>query len=329
MRRRRFITLLGLGGAASLAPSVLRLGRAADAYPNKPIRIIVPAAPGGPNDDPARMAAQILPPKLGQPVVVEHRPGAGGAIGSREVAKAAPDGYTLLSAGTGMLAVTPVLSASAGYDPTRDFAPIAEFMEGFHVLVVHPSAPWRSVKDLVDDARANPGKINFAHTGTGNLPHLSAELFMSRAGVSLVGVPYRSGGQSVTAVLGQAVHMAFDNVTLLLPLVAEGKLRALAVTSRERSALAPDLPTMIEAGIPDYDVTTFFGIVAPAGTEAAIISTLNGIIVEALSKPEMQQTIARLGGVARPGSPADFAAVIAAHTRKWAALAKAANIKLD
>jgi tripartite-type tricarboxylate transporter receptor subunit TctC len=329
MRRRRFITLLGLGGAASLAPSVLRLGRAADAYPNKPIRIIVPAAPGGPNDDPARMAAQILPPKLGQPVVVEHRPGAGGAIGSREVAKAAPDGYTLLSAGTGMLAVTPVLSASAGYDPTRDFAPIAEFMEGFHVLVVHPSAPWRSVKDLVDDARANPGKINFAHTGTGNLPHLSAELFMSRAGVSLVGVPYRSGGQSVTAVLGQAVHMAFDNVTLLLPLVAEGKLRALAVTSRTRSALAPELPTMIEAGIPDYDVTTFFGIVAPAGTQTAIISTLNGAIVEALREPQMQQTIARLGGVARPGSPADFAAVIAAHTKKWAALAKAANIKLD
>jgi tripartite-type tricarboxylate transporter receptor subunit TctC len=329
MRRRRFITLLGLGGAASLAPSVLRLGRAADAYPNKPIRIIVPAAPGGPNDDPARMAAQILPPKLGQPVVVEHRPGAGGAIGSREVAKAAPDGYTLLSAGTGMLAVTPVLSASAGYDPLRDFAPVAEFMEGFHVLVVHPSSPWRSVKDLVDDARANPGKINFAHTGTGNLPHLSAELFMSRAGVSLVGVPYRSGGQSVTAVLGQAVHMAFDNVTLLLPLVAEGKLRALAVTSRTRSALAPELPTMIEAGIPDYDVTTFFGIVAPAGTQTAIISTLNGAIVEALREPQMQQTIARLGGVARPGSPADFAAVIAAHTKKWAALAKAANIKLD
>jgi tripartite-type tricarboxylate transporter receptor subunit TctC len=329
MRRRRFITLLGLGGVATLAPAVLRVSRAADAYPNKPIRIIVPAAPGGPNDDPARMAAQILPPKLGQPVVVEHRPGAGGAIGTREVARAAPDGYTLLSAGTGMLAVTPVLSASAGYDPTRDFAPVAEFMEGFHVLVVHPSAPWRSVKDLVDDARANPGKINFAHTGTGNLPHLSAELFMSRAGVSLVGVPYRSGGQSVTAVLGQAVHMAFDNVTLLLPLVAEGKLRALAVTSRARSALAPDLPTMIEAGIPDYDVTTFFGIVAPAGTEAAIISTLNRIIVEALREPQMQQTIARLGGVARPGSPADFAAVIAAHTKKWAALGKVANIKLD
>jgi tripartite-type tricarboxylate transporter receptor subunit TctC len=329
MRRRRFITLLGLGGAATLAPGVLRVSQAADAYPNRPIKIVVPAAPGGPNDDPARMAAQILPPKLGQPVVVEHRPGAGGAIGTREVAKAAPDGYTLLSAGTGMLAVIPALSASAGYDPTRDFAPVAEFMEGFHVLVVHPSSPWRSVKDLVDDARANPGKINYAHTGTGNLPHLSAELFMSRAGVSLVGVPYRSGGESVTAVLGQAVQMAFDNVTLLLPLVAEGKLRALAVTSRTRTTLAPDLPTMIEAGIPDYDVTTFFGIVAPAGTDPAIISTLNALIVEALSMPQMRQTIARLGAVTRPGSPSDFAAVIAAHTKKWAALGKAANIKLD
>lgn len=331
MRRRRFITLLGLGGIANLAPGVLRAGRAADAYPNKPIRIVVPAAPGGPNDDPARMAVQILQPKFGQPVVVEHRPGAGGAIGTREAAKAAPDGYTLLSAGTGMLSVIPALSASAGYDPIRDFAPVAEFMEGFHVLVVHPSSPWRSVRELVDDARANPGKINFAHTGTGNLPHLSAELFMSRAGVSLVGVPYRSGGESVTAVLGQAVHMAFDNVTLLLllPLVAEGKLRALAVTSPARSALAPDLPTMIEAGIADYDVTTFFGIVAPAGTSPAIIGMLNGAIGEALATPAMQQTIARLGAAARPGSPDDFAAVIAAHTKKWAALGKAANIKID
>jgi tripartite-type tricarboxylate transporter receptor subunit TctC len=329
MRRRRFIALLGLGGTAALAPAVLRAGHAADAYPNRPIKIIVPAAPGGPNDDPARMAVQILPPKLGQPVVVEHRPGAGGAIGTREVAKAAPDGYTLLSAGTGMLAVTPVLSASAGYDPTRDFAPVAEFMEGFHVLVVHPSSPWQSVRDLIDDARANPGKINFAHTGTGNLPHLSAELFMSRAGVSLVGVPYRSGGESVTAVLGQAVHMAFDNVTLLLPLVAEGKLRALAVTSPARSALAPALPTMMEAGVPDYDVTTFFGIAAPAGTSPAIVNTLNTAIVEALNTPQMQQTIARLGAVARPGSPSDFAAVIAAHAKKWAALGKAANIKID
>ncbi len=329
MHRRRFITLLGLGGTATLAPAVLRSGRAADAYPNKPIKIVVPAAPGGPNDDPARMAVQILPPKLGQPVVVEHRPGAGGAIGTREVARAMPDGYTLLSAGTGMLAVTPVLSASAGYDPIRDFAPVAEFMEGFHVLVVHPSAPWRSVQDLIDDARANPGKINYAHTGTGNLPHLSAELFMSRAGVSLVGVPYRSGGESVTAVLGQAVHMAFDNVTLLLPLVREGKLRALAVTSRARTALAPDLPTMIEAGVPDYEVTTFFGIVAPIGTDPAIVRMLNAAIVETLTTPQMRETIARLGAVARPGSPADFAAVIAAQTKKWAALGKSANIRLD
>jgi tripartite-type tricarboxylate transporter receptor subunit TctC len=329
MQRRRFITLLGLGGAATLAPAVLRSGRAADAYPNKPIKIVVPAAPGGPNDDPARMAVQILQPKLGQPVVVEHRPGAGGAIGTREVARAMADGYTLLSAGTGMLAVTPVLSASAGYDPIRDFAPVAEFMEGFHVLVVHPSAPWHSVQDLIDDARANPGKINYAHTGTGNLPHLSAELFMSRAGVSLVGVPYRSGGESVTAVLGQAVHMAFDNVTLLLPLVKEGKLRALAVTSRARTALAPDLPTMIEAGVPDYDVTTFFGIVAPIGTNPAIVRMLNEAIVETLTTPQMRETIARLGAVARPGSPADFAAVIAAQTKKWAALGKSANIRLD
>ncbi len=329
MRRRQFINLLGLSGAAGLVAALPVRGRAAGAYPDKPIRIIVPAAPGGPNDDPARMATQILPPKLGQPVVIEYRPGAGGVIGSREVAKAAPDGYTLLSAGTGMLAVIPALSASAGYDPAKDFAPVAQFMEGFQVLVVHPSSPWKSVQDLVEDARANPGKINFAHTGTGNLPHLSAELFMARTQTRLVGVPYRSGGQSVTAVLGQAVQLAFDNVTLLLPLVMEGKLRALAVTNKARSTLTPDLPTMMEAGVPDYDVTTFFGIVAPAGTDPVIVSRLNAAFNEALDTPQIRQTIAQLGATAHPGTPADFAATIAAQTRKWAALGKSADIHID
>ncbi|HEY6258938.1 MAG TPA: tripartite tricarboxylate transporter substrate binding protein [Xanthobacteraceae bacterium] len=301
----------------------------AQSYPTQPIKIIVPAAAGGPTDIPARLSAQILPPKLGQPVVVENRPGAGGAIGGRDVAKAAPDGYTLLAGGGAMLAVLPAMSKRAGYDPTKDFAAVAKFMDSFQVLVVHPASPWKSVRELADDARANPGKLNYAHVGTGHITHLAGEMFMSRTGASIVGVPYRSGGESVTAVLGHAVDLTFENVAILLPLIRDGKLRALAVTSKSRTALAPDLPTMIEAGVPDYEVTTFFGIVAPAGTPRSIVNTLNTTINDSLKTPEMQETIIKLGAVPQPGSPEDFAATIAAQLEKWRALGKMANINID
>ena len=317
--------------AAAMLYVVLSAGDRAPAqsYPNRPIKMIVPAAPGGPNDIPARLAAQILPPKLGQPVVVEHRPGAAGAIATRDVANAAPDGYTLLSGGTGMLAVIPALSRNAGYDPTKSFTAVAKFFEGFQILVVHPSSPWKSLKDLIEDAKANPGKINYAHTGTANIPHLSGELFMASTGTRLVAVPYRSGGESATAVLSQAVHLTFENVTILLPLITEGKLRALAVTSRTRTPLAPDLPTMIEAGVPDYEVLTFFGIVAPAGTPASIVSRLNGAINESLDTAQMREHIGNLGALPRPGTPQDFDAFIAAQMRKWAAVGKSAGVQID
>ena len=301
----------------------------AQSYPNKPIKIIVPATPGGPLDVPARLAARILPPTLGQPVVIEHRPGAGNVIGAREVAKAPPDGYTLLSGATGNLAVVPALSRSAGYDPTKDFVAVAKFMEAPQVLVVHPSSPWKSVQELVDYAKANPGKVNYAHTGTANIPHLNGELLMSIAGVNLVGVPYRSGADNVTAVLSQTVHLTFQSITILLPLISEGKLRALAVTGRKRSPLAPNLPTMIEAGVPDYDVNIFLGLVAPAGTPASIVNKLNATINDALKTPGMQEAITKLGGVPQIGSPEDFAATIAADLQKWRALGKAANITID
>jgi tripartite-type tricarboxylate transporter receptor subunit TctC len=319
----------------ALAMTALTLGPSAAApahaqtYPTQAIRIIVPAAPGGPNDIAARLSAQILQPVLGQPVVVEHRPGAGGAIATREVAKARPDGYTLLAAGGSQLTVLPALSASAGYDPAKDFAPVASFMEGAQILVVHPSLPWRSVHDLIEDARGKPGKLNWSHIGTASLPQLAGELFMAKTGVSMVGVPYRSGGESVTAVLGHAVDLSFENVTLVLPLINEGKLRALAVTSRTRTALAPDLPTMIEAGIPDYEVDTFFGIVAPAGTPSSIVNRLNAAINEALRTPEMQDAIIKLGAVPRTGTPQEFGAAIADQLRKWQALAQVANIRID
>ena len=300
----------------------------AQSYPSKPIRLIVPSAPGGPTDMPARLLSQILP-KLGQPAVVENRPGAGGGVGARAVATAAPDGYTLLVGNTSVFAVLPSVSASAGYDPLKAFAPIAKVSESYQILVVHPSAPWRTVSDVIAQARANPGKLDYAHTGAGGLPHLTAELFRSRAGIDLVGVPYKSGGEAVTAVLAQQVQMTFESVTILLPLIGEGKVRALAITSRSRTPLAPDLPTMVEAGVPDYEVTTFNGVVAPAGTAPEIVALLGDTIGEGLRTTEMRETIARLGAVSQPGSPAEFAAFIAAQNGKWRAVARSANIRVD
>jgi tripartite-type tricarboxylate transporter receptor subunit TctC len=325
---------LHLGRSRRAACAILMLAALAtapahaQAYPDKPIRLIVPGAPGGPTDVPARLATQILP-KLGQPAVIENRPGAGGAIGARAVAAAPPDGYTLLVANTSVLAVIPAVSASAGYDPTKSFAPVAKFSASFQILVVHPSSPWRSVKELVDHAKANPGKLNYAHTGAGGLPHLTGELFLARAGVDIVGVPFRSGGEAVTAVLSEAVHMTFEGITILLPLIREGKVRALAVTSRARTSLVPDLPTLIEAGIPDYEVTTFNGFVAPAGTPAGIIDKLNAVINDGLASPEIKDHMVRLGAVVNPGTPQQFGAFMAAELQKWTAVARAANIRID
>jgi tripartite-type tricarboxylate transporter receptor subunit TctC len=301
----------------------------AQTFPDKPIKIIVPAAAGGPTDVPAQLASQILPPRLNQPIVIENRPGAGGAIGAKAVASATADGYTLMAGNTSVFAVIPAVSASAGYDPIKDFAPVAKVSESFQILVVRPSFPANTLKEFIDYAKANPGNLNYAHTGLGGLPHLTAELFKSRTGVDVVGVSYRSGGESVTAVLSDAVHFTFESITILLPLIREGRLRALAVTSRGRTALAPDLPTMIEAGVPDYEVTTFNGVVAPAGTPGSIVGTLNAAINEGLQTAETQGFLQKLGALSRPASPAEFGAFIAAENRKWSAVAKAAGVKID
>ncbi len=323
--RRWFVSVAVVACASVGAPGEV----SAQSYPSQSIRMIVPAGPGSPAELAGRLATQILPSRLGQPVVLDHRPGAGGAIGMREAAKAAPDGYTLLSAGGAQLAVLPAISSRVGVDPAKEFTPVARFMDSFQILVVHPSSPWMSVKDLVDYAKANPGKLNYAHVGPGHLTHLAGELFMQRTGTSLVGVAYRGGQDGLTAVLTQSVHLTIENVAVLLPLIREGKLRALAVTSATRTSLAPDIPTMIEAGIADYDVTTFFGVVAPASTPPAIIGTLNNAINAGLKTPEMQEIIMRMGAVPVVASPEAFGAKMVDDFRKWQAVAKAANIKID
>jgi len=321
------IFLTGAAGALIAVASIVAAN--AQNYPDKPIRIIVPSAPGGPTDVPARLAQQILPSRIGQPIVIENRPGAGGAIGARAVAGAVPDGYTLLAANTSVLAVIPAVSASAGYDPGKDFAPVAKVSESFQILVVLPSFPAKTLKEFIDYAKANPGKLNYAHTGPGGLPHLTAELFKARTGTDIVGVSYRSGGESVTAVLSGAVQATFESITILLPLIREGKVRALGVTTAKRSPLAPDLPTLVEQGVPDYEVLTFNGIVAPKATPAAIVNKLNAAINEGLKMPEMQQTITKLGAVSGSGTPAEFGAFITREFQKWSAVGKAAHVRID
>jgi len=302
---------------------------AADDYPNKPIKLIVAAGAGGPTDLPARLASQILTAKLGQPVVVENRPGAGGALGARVVSSSPADGYTLLMGNTSTLAVIPAVSASAGYDPVKDFIPIVRITEGFQILVVHPSSPWNTVKEFVDDSKANPGKINYGHTGAGGLPHLAGEIFMLRSGAKMTGVSYRSGGESNTAVLSQNVHATLENIAILRTLIGEDKLRGLAVQNKTRTPLLPNLPTMAEAGVPNAEANTFFGIAAPAGTPDSIIKKLNAAINEGMATPEMQKTITSLGSESKPNTPAEFAAYIAAQHQKWVDVGKAAGVKVN
>src|SRR5215469_8441391 len=316
----RWLALAVLAGAGASA--------AAQDYPERPIHLIVPSAPGGPTDLPARLVAQILP-ALGQPAVVENRAGAGGALGARAVANATPDGYTLLVGNTSVFAVWPAVSASAGYDPARSFAPIAKLSESYQIVVVPAASPFKSMREMVAFAKANPGKLNVAHTGLGGLPHLTIELLKARAGIDVVGVPYKSGGESVTAVLGGQVDLTIEGITILLPLIRDGKLHALAVTSRARTPLAPDLPTMIEAGVPDYEVTTFNGVAAPAGTPDAIVQRLNAAINDGMQAADIQSRLLALGAVANPNAPAEFAAFMAAEHAKWSTLAKSANIRVE
>jgi len=301
----------------------------AQSYPDRLVKIIVPQGPGGPTDLLARVAAQRLQTAYGQNVIIENRGGAGGVIAAKAAGSAEGDGYTLFMGNTSVLVLIPILSKTASYDPARLFTPVARLAESYQVLVVHPSLPVKTVAELVAYAKINPSKLNYSSAGIGNTIHLAGELFNHSAGVNIVHVPYNSGAEATTAVLGGQVQMTFVNITGLPPLIADGKLRALAVTSPKRQALMPDVPTMIESGYPDFVVRAFFGIVAPAATPAAIVDKLNATINAEMTSNEMQTTLKRLGAEAGSGTAADFAAFIADERRRWSAVAKAANISID
>ena len=303
--------------------------RAQDRYPSRPIKIIVPTPAGGPVDVMARLVANQIAPALGQSVVIDNRGGAANTIGSAEAARATPDGYTLLYSSSSGLVIAPMLQKNAGYDALKSYDPIALVADTANILVVHPSVPAKSVQELVAYAKAHPGQINFSSGGVGTLPHLMGEYFKSRAGIDVIHVPYRGGGPSIQDVVAGHIQYTIEGISVLLPLIKDGELRALAVTSPTRSPLLPDVPTMIESGFPGFAVTAWTGLLAPAGTPPDITAKLNAAVNTALKTADMKAALDRLAGNALGGAPQDLTKIIKSDIGKWAPIVKALNIQTE
>lgn len=324
----RFAMLAAIAAAmAGVAAAVDVAG--AQSYPSKPIRLVVPAGPGGPNDVLARLLAQQMPQTLGGPVVVENHAGGGGRIGARVVAAAEPDGHTLLIGNTATLANIPAFSKNAGYDPIKSVTAVGKITDSFQVMVVRQDFPAQTVGEFIAHAKANPGKLNFSSSGAGNLTHLSGELLNLKTGAGIVHVPYKSTAESVTATLADQVQMTFSSISIVLPHLQQKTIKALAVTGPKRAPELPEVSTMVEGGVPDYVVTSFFGVVAPSGTPAEIINRLNGAINDALKVPAVLASMKRLGAEPSAGTAQEFSGFIAAELAKWTAVAKSSNITID
>jgi tripartite-type tricarboxylate transporter receptor subunit TctC len=297
-------------------------------YPARPVRLVVPAPPGGGTDILARTLAQKLAERLDQPFVVDNRAGGGGIIGSDVVAKAAADGYTLLMAFTSHV-TNPSLQAKLPYDTLNDFAPVSMVAVVPSVLVLHPTVPAKSVRELIALARARPGTLNYASAGSGSATHLSAVLFSTMAGVTMVHVPYKGGGPALADLLGGQVSLMFGNMASTLPHIQSGRLRALAVTSAKRTPAAPELPTMAEAGLPGYEATAWFALLAPARTPAAVVKRLNAEVVAILQLPDVRQRLAGQGADVTPSTPAELDRYIRSELAKWATVIKASGARAE
>jgi tripartite-type tricarboxylate transporter receptor subunit TctC len=302
---------------------------AAQSYPSKPIRLIVPFAAGGGNDNVARLVGKRLADGLGQPVLVDNRPGAGGVVGAELAAKSAPDGYTLFLGGVGSHAINPNLHEKLPYDPIKDFAPVALLAQAPLVLVVHPSVPANSVAELTAYARAHPGKLNFASNGNGSSSQLAAVMFDSMAGVEMVHVPYKGLSPALADLLSGQVQLMFSSVVAILPHIKAGKLRGLAVTGAKRLASLPELPTIAESGLPGYEASSWYGILAPAGTPRDIVMKLNAGLAKALEQPEVRNSLLAEGAEPVGGSPEAFAAHIRAEKERLGKLIRDAKIRLE
>jgi tripartite-type tricarboxylate transporter receptor subunit TctC len=301
---------------------------AQQAYPSKPIRIVVPYPPGGFNDILGRTLAAKFQEAWGQPAIVDNKPGANTVIGTDAVAKAAPDGHTLLVVAF-PFAVTPSLIKNLPYDTLRDFAPVALCAQSPNILVANPELPVKSVADLIALAKAKPDGLSYASTGNGSSNHISMELFKSLAGVKLVHVPYKGSAPAVVDLLSGQVQVMFDNAPNVMPQVRAGKLRALAQSGATRSPVAPDLPTVAEAGVPGYEVTVWFGLVAPAGTPREIVSKLNAEVLKILALPDVRERFLALGVEPAGSTPEEFARYIRVQMDKWAKVVRDAGVKAE
>jgi tripartite-type tricarboxylate transporter receptor subunit TctC len=324
--RRRVLTAIAGAGAALGFPAI---GPAAaqQKYPEKPIRMIVPFPPGGPIDTMARMTAQELSNRIGQ-VIVENRPGGGSTIGTKDVAAAMPDGYTLMFGSSGSLAVAPALYSSLGVDPLKAFVPIATVALLPHVFVVNNDVPAKTIGEFVAYAKANPGKINYG-AGLGTPPHLLSTLFKTEANIDVVYVPYTGSAQSVTDLMGGQTQFTIDGLVTLYPLIKAGKLRALAIARGERWPTLPDVPTLVESGYPDFVIDAWTGMVAPAGTPPEIVGQLNAAVNDALKSPATQENFAKFSAIAKPGTPDDFRKFLTEQMQRWAAIVKLAGARVD
>ncbi len=302
----------------------------AQTYPAKPIRLVVGFAPGGAADFVARTLGEPLSRSLGQAVVIDNKPGAGSSIAAEFVAKSAPDGYTMLIASPSSILVNPLINKQPGFDPLKDLVPVDRVSSSPLVAAVNPSLGFSSLKELIAHAKANPGRLNFATSGNGSAPHLAAVLFQKIAGVEMVHVPYKGGGPAVQSVLAGDTQLSFATPPSVLPLVQAGRLRALAITSRNASPLVPGVPGMAQAGLPDYEISFWYGFFVPAGTPAAVIQRLYADTAQALRQPEIARAFATQGTeTAGSGSPADFAAFLAEDAKLWTRLVKESGARFD
>ena len=314
---------------AALACALLALAVQAQPWPSKPIKMVVPFTAGGSTDTVARIISEKLTPRLGQPVVVENKAGAGGGIGSDFVAKSAPDGYTYLVGTSSTMAIAPWVYTKLAYNPTRDFTPVTLLGTADIIVVVHSSVPIRNTKQLLDYAKANPGKLTFASGGNGSISHLLGEYFKSMAKVDMLHVPYKGDAQMVTDMLGGQVNLAFGTAVAWLPHIQSGKVAAVAVTNPKRSTTLTDLPTLSESGVPGYEAVQWFGIAAPTGTPREVVQRMYTEIKAILAMPDVQKRFVDLGFDVVGNTPEEFGQFLRAENDKWKKIAEIAGTKLD
>jgi tripartite-type tricarboxylate transporter receptor subunit TctC len=301
----------------------------AQAYPSKPLRLICPFPPGGAVDIASRATSAELGKILGQPVAVENKPGAGGNLGGAEAARSAPDGYTLFMTTSGIQAINPALYAKMPFDPNKDLAPVAPLVALNNVLVLHPSVPAKSVKEVIDLAKKQPGKWTYASSGNGTTIHMSGAMFTQLTATDILHIPYKGSAPAVTDLLGGQTHMMFDNIPSALPHIKAGKLRALATTGAKRDPALPELPTLAEAGVKGYESGVWFGLSVPAGTPREIIQRLNAAAVQTTKAPEFIKRMTDLGYNIIPGTPEDMTRAIQEELKRWGPIVKASGAKVD